>query len=209
MESIQFILAVFGLVVVWRVIWCRSLLDQTRDNLFDVRDELRAKFVLMGWDLGSDAYKRARDLINAHLRFTEELSFWHIVYMQAGVATDAQLTKAVKARFESLFADLPKEQVEFVQLIRGRSLHSVMEFAVANSFVLFILKLALTPFVFLERLASAASRGTRVFVHVTVCSAAHLGKTASSLSSRSADIVAGWVMTPAVVEHYSVKHASC
>lgn len=209
MESIQFILAVLGLVFVWRVVWCKSLLDQTRDKLFDVRDELRQKFIEMGWDMRSDAYKRARDLINAHLQFTEELSFWHIVYVQAGVATDAQLSKAVKSRFESLFADLPKEQVEFVQMIRRRSLHTVMEFAVANSFVLFVFKLGLTPFVFLERLANAAGRGTRVFLHVAVSSASHLGRTVSTVSNRSADIVARWVMTPAVVEHYSVKHATC
>lgn len=207
METIAFI--VFSLVAMaaWKFVLRKSFLDHVRDELFDLRDELRAKFIENGWSLDSEAYKRARDLINAHLRLTDNLSVWRIVYTQVAVNNNPSLAKEIEARFEARFANVPRSQAKFVQDLRVRSLNTVMGFAVFNSFPLLVIGTLVLPFVLLERIVSALRRGLGVFFNATYQSLAHFEATLTDFICRAVDLVANFVFQPSIVEGYSVRRA--
>ena len=68
MELIFFGINILLVMAVWHFMLRPSILDHSRDRLFDLRDELRFSFLENNWDIGSASYKRLRDLVNRHLR---------------------------------------------------------------------------------------------------------------------------------------------
>lgn len=207
METIAFIVFALLAMAAWKFVLRKSFLDHVRDQLFDLRDELRAKFIENGWGLDSEAYKQARDLINAHLRLTENLSVWRIVYTQVAVNSNPDLLREIESRFGARFAKVPANQAKFVQDLRVRSLNTVMGFAVFNSFPLLVIGTLLLPFVLMERIVSALRRGVGVFLGATYQSFAHFEATLTDFICRAVDLVASFVFQPSVVEGYAVRKA--
>lgn len=200
MQTLEFILSTLLIIAVWRFVVRRSLLDQARDQLFDIRDSLRRSYVSNGWALNSIEYKQARDLINAHLHFTESMSAWQIFSLQAGMARNEQLRKYVQHKYETMFAGVPQEQAEVLQKHRRASLQVVTSYAVTNSLVLVSAGLLILPFIVLERMLSAAKRGASTFFHVGSRSIAGLGQTTANLIGRAAKLV----IQPQAIEQCSV-----
>ncbi|WOE31965.1 MULTISPECIES: hypothetical protein [unclassified Acinetobacter] len=74
---IEIVLLAFNillLMLIWECFFKKTLLDTHRDKLFDLRCELRAAFAQKN-ALNSSAYKETRDLLNAQIALTENLSF--------------------------------------------------------------------------------------------------------------------------------------
>jgi hypothetical protein len=204
MQTLEFILSLLLLITVWRFVLRRSLLDQARDRLFDLRDDLRSAYVHNGWPLDATEYKQARDLINAHLHFLESISAWQIFTLQAGMATNAQLRKLVEHRYETMFADVPVERAKIVQLHRRKSLQIVTEHAVTNSLLLITLGFLMFPVVVVERTFSAARRGVVSFLDIGSRSIAGLGSTVANLIERALQRVAKWLIQPQAIEQCAV-----
>lgn len=204
MQTLEFILSLLLLMTVWRFVLRRSLLDQARDRLFDLRDDLRSAYVQNGWPLDASEYKQARDLINAHLHFLESISAWQIFTLQAGMATNAQLRRLVEHRYETMFANVPVERAMIVQLHRRKSLQIVTEYAVTNSLLLITLGVLMFPVIVVERTFSAARRGAVSFLDIGSRSVAGLGSTVANLTERALQRVAKWVIQPQAIEQCAV-----
>lgn len=56
----------------WKYVWQKTLLDTTRDHLFDLRDELRSCFLSNGYGLEHPIYHELRAIINSYLFHTEK-----------------------------------------------------------------------------------------------------------------------------------------
>ena len=65
---------ILGFLLAWNFLWRPTLLDDTRDRLFDLRDAARAWFVKNGYGLAHPAYLELRGMLNASIRYTEKLS---------------------------------------------------------------------------------------------------------------------------------------
>lgn len=64
------------LMLSWKFMLRKSLLDFRRDNLFDMRDSLRETFLRNGWALDRSEYRLLRDQINTYLLNMERYAFW-------------------------------------------------------------------------------------------------------------------------------------
>ena len=72
-------LHVSSLILIWHFVAKRTVLDHTRDKLFDLRDQIRADHLANGWGLENDAYKNLRKMLNAYLRYTSSVRLNHEV----------------------------------------------------------------------------------------------------------------------------------
>ncbi|MDR3382330.1 hypothetical protein [Cupriavidus basilensis] len=121
------------IIVMWVFIVRPSLLDHHRDQLFDLRDEVRTRFVSEGWDLDTPLYQHLRDLLNGHLRLTEEHSFSQFVVMQASLRDKAEAQEWLKQRVEKHLRGSNPAQQAFVMDIRHRSVQILLSYIVSSS----------------------------------------------------------------------------
>ena len=71
MQLIIVSISLAAIIFTWNYVWRRTLLDTTRDYLFDIRDSARQWFLDQGYALDNPAYIALRDGLNCHLRHTE------------------------------------------------------------------------------------------------------------------------------------------
>ena len=74
MSEISAGLSMLGFLLAWNFLWRPTLLDDTRDRLFDLRDAARTWFVKNGYGLAHPAYFELRNMLNTSIRHTEKLS---------------------------------------------------------------------------------------------------------------------------------------
>lgn len=73
MGEIQFALSLLVFLAAW-TFWVKTSLDDCRDQLFDLREEIRAYFQDRD-QLSSALYADTRNLLNAMIRYTEQVSW--------------------------------------------------------------------------------------------------------------------------------------
>lgn len=112
MHSIITGLAVLAVFFVWKHMWRRTLLDTTRDRLFDLRDGARVWFLENGYTLDQPTYRALRRMLNCHLRHTERatlLSFIsYSVAKQIFHDYDALLDEKINAEFTTTDPQIAK-----------------------------------------------------------------------------------------------------
>lgn len=205
MELLFFGVNVLLLISVWKFMIRKTILDNSRDKLFDLRDELRTTFLERGWELSSPMYKKLRDLLNGHLRFTEDYSVSKIVFMETAVKSNQHLEAELHTRFEKKFVTGNVEMDEYIKSIRSRSLVAVMDFAVYSSGFLLFLSAIITPFFLVAKMVSVINRGVDAVMLVCFRSAFHFGKTASNIFATSARFIAATIFAPDVFESYAYR----
>jgi hypothetical protein len=203
MELFLFGVNVLILISVWKFMIRKTILDNSRDKLFDLRDELRDTFLERGWGLSSPMYKKLRDLLNGHLRFTENYSVSQIVFVEAGVKSNKHLEAELHAQFEKKFLTGNAEMDEYIKSIRSRSLVAVMDFAVYSSGFLLFLSAIITPFFLIAKMVSVVNRGVDAAMLVCFRSAFHFGKVASNTFTSSARLIAATIFAPDVFESHA------
>ncbi len=99
MVDIQFALSLLVLLGAWAC-WVKVSLDDCRDQLFDLREEMRSYFLERDL-LSSALYAETRNLLNAMIRYTEQVSWVGLMvrsHRHPGedkqIALDALLAKA-------------------------------------------------------------------------------------------------------------------
>jgi hypothetical protein len=145
MELMIFALSGLFLGVVWQFMLKKTVLDYHRDQLFDLRDELREEFIEKGWDLSAPIYKKLRDLINGYLRFTESYSFWETFMLERMVHKNNQLTSALNRHHEKTFQVSEVSQRDFVSGLRHRAAWIIMRYMILSSGPLVLVLLAVAP----------------------------------------------------------------
>ncbi len=135
------------LMLVWRLMLKKSVLDSHRDRLFDLRDHLRLTFIEKGWSLELPIYRRLRDLINGYLRFTESYSFGEFIYLENQVKRNEKIKSALAEKFTAKFQADTAEQRAFVEEFRRDAVAVMMNYMIVSSGPLLVLFAFMLPVV--------------------------------------------------------------
>lgn len=146
METIQAALSVLILLAAWGA-WRRSYLDRTRDRLFDMRDDLRAWFIANGYKLDHPMYRELRDLINAHLRFTEDIRFVGMVVFSARITPD--LERHMSEQIDSRYATEDERLRDLAGSVRHDSGRIMQKYMMGTSTFFATVVLVSLPFALL------------------------------------------------------------
>lgn len=205
MEVIKFIFFVFLLMAAWNYVFLPSNLDSSRDQLFDLRDELRSHFIEKGWDISMSKYGDTRSVVNGYLRFIEETSIWRLMFIHSIVMKN-QKSSSKSAGHKRRANDKPGEIDLFLESIRKRALKIVISHAVSSSFLLHVLAFLLMPFFIISASFGVAKSG------FSACASAFSslfrnfpGVISSGLALAEA-YIGRMVFKESVVEQYSVRY---
>ena len=164
MEVIKFIFFAFLLIGAWSHIILPSYLDAARDQLFDLRDELREKFISNEWDISSNKYAETRTAINSYLRFTEEITFWKLFYIQYVIMNEkSNWSNEEIAPYSRRISDQSDEVDVYIAKLKHRALHVVIGYAASTSFFLNIFAFAYFPIYALIKIMNMTKRGAYAF----------------------------------------------
>lgn len=193
------------LIAIWKFMVRKTILDSSRDQLFDLRDEVRATFVANGWDMDSKIYRNLRNLLNGHLRFTEEFSIWKIVFFNNSVRHQSNLTDQMRSQFEKVFAVDDPKQREFVLSIRRRSMSAVMKFAMFGSGFLLFLTVISAPIMVIVELVGMFDRGSNAAVAIIFGALRNFGRASETVMAASATMLSKHLVPSDLVERYSYR----
>jgi len=177
MDLIKIALAMLFLVAAWGM-WKRTALDTTRDRLFDLRNELRTWFLENGYQLNHPLYKELRDLLNSHLRFTEDIRFVGMLWFVR--TTPPNIAEHMQQEIVRRFATDDPRLMEMTESFRRSSARTLQKYMMATSTLFAALVIAIIPFA----VASAIQQGIRGFwLHTKLAVAARLDESAAKPSS--------------------------
>jgi len=128
-------------ILLWKKVLRPSSLDDCRDKLFDLRDEVRAYFISRSLPLSDPIYKQLRDLINFHLRFTENLSLSSIIHFSVVVGRNKELSSHLKNQIDNRFKTDDKALTKFVEDVRTRATIILMFYMMQSSLPWLILSI--------------------------------------------------------------------
>ena len=205
MNLIVFGISFIFLLTAWNFMIKRTVVDATRDKLFDLRDDVRQEFKERGWDMTSDTYKSLRDLMNGYLRFTEDYSFWKLLYLTSKIRNNLNFQKIIRERIENQFQNIDVEQAEFVRSVREKSSQAILQFAVHRSGMLLLLAISITPFVFILKFISQCTRSVDSLMDLFYRSARRLDAIIIILFSSSAKLIYDLIFRAEFFEIYSLR----
>lgn len=193
------------LMAIWKFMLRKTMLDSSRDKLFDLRDELRSAFIKNGWDLNSPSYKHLRDLVNGYLRFTEEMSVSRVAYINATIKKDKELLTYQHDRIVKIFASSNPAQKRFIDDFRKRAVAVSMNYAVFSSGWLLLISLCVFPFVAIWKTCAVVNRQVDLTANVCANSLRHIGRSLSVVMVASAACIGNTFLQPDFVEGYSYR----
>ncbi len=123
MTEIQFALSLLVFILAW-TFWVKVSLDHCRDNLFDLREERRDFFQVRD-QLSNPVYANTRNLLNALIRYTEQISFVGLL-----IRVHRHPQKADPIRLDQLLTKADPETVRMVQALRKRAAASVLMYLI-------------------------------------------------------------------------------
>lgn len=195
-------------MAVWRFMLRKTILDHFRDKLFDLRSELRSTFIANGWDLGSPAYKKLRDLLNGYLRYTEDMALSRTIFFTAVVKEDKDLQKLIHERNKSVFSTANAEQQEFIEYVRRKALTVSLEYSTYSSGFLLLLAVLTVPFFACGMVVSLINRQVDITAGKCIKYVRHFGSYASVAMSKSSASIARRFLLPDALEAYSYRRGT-
>lgn len=204
MELILLGINILLLMVVWHYMVKKTLLDNTRDQLFDLRDEIRREYLSRGWGIDNDVYGNLRGLINAYLRHTESYTVWRLVafHVELGADSKAALREHMNARIESNFKTVDEEQRKYIANVRARASKVLIQNSIYSSGLLLLLAVALTPISMVSVVAEQMHKGVSVLAKAVAHDTSKVARGFGMIWGRST----GWVASH-VVDQVSIDAA--
>jgi hypothetical protein len=175
----------------WHYVVKKTLLDNTRDKLFDLRDEIRDVYTESEWGIDGDVYGNLRYMINAYLRYTETYSVWSVVSVRGELARtrNTNLREHLVSRINANFKTPSTEQNIYIANVRSRASKALMQYSVYSSGLLLIAAFAMTPYFVVKTLFNQFSKGLSAFGTLVARDALHFGRMTSFIWALST----GWV----------------
>lgn len=191
------------IMALWHFMVKKTLLDNTRDRLFDLRNEIRLVHLERDWNIGSDVYGNLRGMINAYLRYTESYSVWTVVAVHAELShsQNTGLRDHLAARIDSNFKTDSTELQEYIASVRDRAGNALMEYSVYSSGLLLLAAVTMTPYFMAIMVLDHCRKGVFALGAV-VRDALHPGRVFKFVWSLST----GWVASK-VIDHQSIDVA--
>ncbi len=125
-----------GLLLVmatWKFMLRPSMLDATRDRLFDLRESMREHFIQTGHGLNAPAYRALRGLLNSHLRYTEEITFFGVLHQMIWLKGHQDAYRHLRADVDRQFAVSDPGLAAYIREVRAKSAGIVLDYAVKSS----------------------------------------------------------------------------
>lgn len=119
MSEIILGLTLLSFFLVWKFVWQKTLLDYTRDKLFDLRDELRQWFIDNGYNLDHQAYNELRSIINSHLRHTERATMTSYITFIYISKKYKDYNKGINVEADKIFDGASEELCKFIRKVRN------------------------------------------------------------------------------------------
>ena len=126
------------LIVIWEKVLKPSILDNYRDKLFDLREEVREYYLAKGIPLSHNTYIQLRNLINSHLRFTEQMSFIKVSFFPSRIEKNRDLKNYIQRSIESNFATNNKDLSLFIKSTRKKAVDILRNYMIFSSPTLII-----------------------------------------------------------------------
>lgn len=205
MEQTLFGVNIILILLIWHFMIRKTILDHSRDKLFDLRDAVRAKYQAEGWDMDSPTYGKLRDLLNGYLRFTEDYSIWKLICIKTEVENNSNLHIELQEKLEKMFLAVEPAQLEFVRRVRSQARGAVLEFAVFSSGFLLFLTATIMPFIVFLKICKVLELGFDAATKVAVNTVHNGGRFAGAMMASAARLVADKLMSPDWVEGYSYR----
>ncbi|MDD2914066.1 MAG: hypothetical protein PHP70_01975 [Gallionella sp.] len=144
-NAIFFGINVLLLIVIWNYMLKKTLLDHYRDQLFDLREEAREFFLKNNIPLDSNIYKRLRDLLNGHLRFTERFTFIRFIILEVEIKNNKELHEHLKKEMEDRFSTDNQILNDFVVQTRKKATIAILNHMVNSSGLVWLFVFSLAP----------------------------------------------------------------
>lgn len=137
-----------ALMATWKWMWLPTVLDSTRDTLFDLRDNvLREYFVSREISLEHPIYLKLRTLLNGHLRHTESLTIGEYSYLQVHLEKEKELTAKKIAQGNRKFKVQDPDLQALIDEIRYKSSVAMVTYMIESSLLSMVLALFVFPIV--------------------------------------------------------------
>lgn len=121
------------LIIIWDKVLKPSILDNYRDKLFDLREEVREYYLANGIPLSHNTYIQLRNLINSHLRFTEEMSLIKVAFFASRIEKNKSLRDYIQRSIESNFTTDNKKLSIFIKSARKKAIDILFEYMIFSS----------------------------------------------------------------------------
>ncbi len=133
MELALFAIGILLIVFTWSYMWQRTMLDFTRDRLFDLRDGVLKSHFLTHHNLEHQAYIGLRDLINRHLRVTESLSFPGFIIAVALIERRSLAKHEISALIDNRLLTQDPDLRQFIAFVREKAALIMLQHMVTTS----------------------------------------------------------------------------
>ena len=147
MSEILLGITLLAFMLFWKLVWQKTLLDYTRDNLFDLRDELRLWFIENKYGLDHPIYKELRFIINNHLRHTERATMMSYLAFNMITKKHPDYNEKILSSSNSIFETSDSKLNNFTIRIRNKAFYILLTQMIGRSSFLCILTAIIGIFV--------------------------------------------------------------
>ncbi|WP_028222496.1 hypothetical protein [Paraburkholderia oxyphila] len=132
-ENIVTGICILLLLVTWRYALRPAILGCFRDQLFDLRDEIREHFVHEPGGLSRPIYGNLRTLINSYLRFAENFNLPQFLLIERSIKKNQGLVDVIAKQVDKSFHSTLSADQKYAADIRRRAGRIMMRYALASS----------------------------------------------------------------------------
>jgi hypothetical protein len=130
--------ALFGIDLIliyigWTYFLKPSILDHFRDQLFDLRDDVRQWYIDNNIPLSDSTYINLRDLLNSHLRFTETKSLVKVAMFFSKLKRNPKLDEWLNQQVEAKFSTRNTKIRNFVNESRSKAVNILVLYMIYSS----------------------------------------------------------------------------
>jgi len=172
-----------------------AILDNTRDDLFDLREEVRERFLQTPAGLHHPLYNELRGLINGHIRYTEGFTFLTLVNGIYWGQKHKDTLRHVHAQINARFTADDPELTAYADKVRERAVLLMFEFAIKRSLIALAIACIAGVYMLAKRLLQAIPSinftfkmkpilTAAAFSGILLSAAAHAGVTTPSSCAR-------------------------
>lgn len=150
MNSIMAGVSILTLLFVWKFLWQRTLLDTTRDTLFDLRDDSRQWFIDNGYSLEHPIYVTLRNVLNCHLLNTENVSMIRFLSYIISRNKNKDYDEILEKKISSSFETDDKKILEYIDKVRFQAGAVLLLHMIKKSMFLSMLSFCITVIFFIK-----------------------------------------------------------
>lgn len=156
-QIILFVVALNLIIFVLPVMWKNTFLDHYRDQLFDLREDVRAFFLQNDLGLQHPIYKKLRNLLNQHIRFLEDVTFLRVVSRARLLVKNKKLREHLIHRVEKTFSSDDPELNKYSEKVRCEAIDILALYIVQSNMLLFFLVNVIARYSYLKSRLTAIS----------------------------------------------------